>query len=373
MRIEELDYVLPEELIATRPAEPRDQSRLMVYWRGTGHVEHRRFFELPEFLQAGDLMIVNDTKVVPAKLELRKTTGAAIPGLFVHEESVGIWTVMLRSRGRVKAGDELVPAGLAEDMAPPYRFRLLERTGDKGMWRIGIDPAEHAPVVLARIGHVPLPPYIEKERSKHLETRTLEIEGFDRQRYQTVYAREGRSVAAPTAGLHFTPELLGKIDALGVLRRAVNLEVGLGTFLPVEAPTLEEHKMHREEYVVPGETVAAIRQARGIEPPSHQGTKRRMVVVGTTAVRTLESAADRILNESSPPAEIHGSTELCIQPGYAFRLTDVLVTNFHLPRSTLLALVAALVGLERLKVLYAEAVQEKYRFYSYGDAMLILP
>lgn len=379
MRIEELDYHLPEELIATQPMVPRDQSRLLVYRRGmggAGKVEHRRFFELPEFLRAGDLMIVNDTKVIPAKLELRKTTGAGIPGLFVHEEAVGLWTVMLRSRGRVKVGDELVAAASAEGTPPPYRFRLLERTGDKGMWRVSVTPAEHAAVVLARIGHVPLPPYIEKARHQppappgEISQATLD-EANDRAQYQTVYAREGRSVAAPTAGLHFTPELLAKIDALGVRRAAVNLEVGLGTFLPVETATLEEHPMHTETYAVPAETVAALREARGMEPRRHDDTTR-IVVVGTTTVRTLEAAAESILDGSSPPAEIRGSTDLLIQPGYPFRLTDVLVTNFHLPRSTLLALVGALVGLDQLKELYAEAVREKYRFYSYGDAMVVL-
>ena len=361
MRIDELDYELPESLIATRPAEPRDHSRLLVYSRATGRIEHHRFFELPEFLRPTDLMIVNDTKVIPAKLELRKTTGASIPGLFVHEEQLGLWIVLLRSRGKLKPGDELLPS-----TAAPYRFQLEARTGDKGMWRMRITPADHAPIVLAKIGHVPLPPYIEKARAQPLG------DDFDRERYQTIYARAGQSVAAPTAGLHFTPELLAKIDALGVHRAAVNLEVGLGTFLPVETPTLEEHRMHTEAYSIPAETVALLSAARSDSPPRHQGTKQRIVVVGTTAVRTLEAAAATILNPALPPAEIRGTTDLRIQPGYTFQLTDTLITNFHLPRSTLMALVAALIGLDQLKSLYAQAVRERYHFYSYGDAMLIL-
>jgi S-adenosylmethionine:tRNA ribosyltransferase-isomerase len=182
--------------------------------------------------------------------------------------------------------------------------------------------------------------------------------------YQTVYAREGKSLAAPTAGFHFTPELLRRIDTMGVRRAAVDLEVGLGTFLPVEMETLEAHPMHVETYSVPAATVAAIREQRR--------AAGRIVVVGTTAVRTLEATASRILDLSHPPAEINGSTDLKISPGYRFALTDTLVTNFHLPRSTLMALVGAMVGVERLKELYALAIREGYRFYSYGDAMLIL-
>jgi len=232
-------------------------------------------------------------------------------------------------------------------------------------------PAVEAGVVLAEIGHVPLPPYIEKMR----DPESGGEEEFDRVRYQTVYARAGKSVAAPTAGLHFTPELLGRIDGMGVKRVSVDLEVGLGTFLPVEAETLEEHRMHVEEFCVPAETVRAIRGQRGIEPRRHDDTTEpgRIIVVGTTAVRTLEAAASRILDAATPAAEIRGETDLKISPGYGFRLTDVLVTNFHLPRSTLMALVGAMVGVEKLKQLYAEAVREGYRFYSYGDAMLILP
>ncbi len=357
MRIDELDYELPETLIAAAPAVPRDCARLLVYGRNGGRIEHRRFFELPEFLRATDLLVVNDTRVLPAKLELRRPSGARIPGLFVHEERVGLWTVMLRSRGRVGVGDELLPRS---EMG--YRFKLIERTGDKGMWRMEVQPAEHAAVVLAKIGEMPVPPYIERVRGAGKG-------GFaetDRREYQTVYAREGRSVAAPTAGLHFTPELLARIEAIGVRRAAVNLEVGLGTFLPVEAATLEEHKMHRESYSVSAETIGALREARG--------AGRRIVAVGTTAVRTLEAAAEGILSDGPPTAtgEIRDATDICIQPGHEFRLVDALITNFHLPRSTLMALVAALTGLEELKRIYAEAVREGYRFYSYGDAMLIV-
>lgn len=349
----DLDYVLPEERIATAPAEPRDHSRLMVVHRASGAVEHRRFFEITEYLRAGDLLVVNDTRVIPAKLELRKETGGEIPGLFVAEESPGMWRAMLRTRGKLKAGATLV--------AGTYRLRAAERLTDKGMWRVEVSPAKAALDVLAEIGHVPLPPYIEKMR----DADAGEEEAFDRVRYQTVYARTGKSLAAPTAGLHFTQQLLAKIEAIGVRRTAVELEVGLGTFLPVEAETMEEHRMHVETYAVPRETVATLRAQRAAHG--------RIVVVGTTAVRTLETVAEAVLNTLPPPTDLRGETALKIMPGFEFRLTDALVTNFHLPRSTLMALVGALLGVERLKDLYAQAIAEGYRFYSYGDAMLILP
>jgi len=355
MLMSELDYELPQELVATHPAEPRDSSRLMVVHRGSGEVQHRHFFELPEFLVKGDLMVVNDTRVIPAKLELNKETGAAVPGLFLAEREAGLWEVMLRTRGKVRAGHELV--------CGRFRFLVEARVpGEKGCWLVRVVPGERAGKVLGEIGHVPLPPYIESQRARELEVGG---EGSDQKSYQTVYARDGQSLAAPTAGLHFTQGLLERIEAMGVRRAAVDLEVGLGTFLPVETETLEEHRMHVERYTVPAETVAAVRQQR-----KNGG---RTVVVGTTAVRTLEAASRRILDSSSPPTEISDQTDLKIFPGYEFRLTDVLVTNFHLPRSTLLALVGAMVGVQRLKELYALAVRQGYRFYSYGDAMLILP
>lgn len=356
MRIEELDYHLPEGLIATHPAVPRDHSRLMVYHRGADRVEHRRFCELDTLLAPTDLLVVNDTKVIPAKLMLRKPTGAAIPGLFLEELAVGRWRVMLRSRGKVDVGTVLQAEGDAG-----VTFELLERGGEKGHWIVAVTPAAPSWAVLERVGHVPLPPYIARQR---VEEGGAEEEAADREEYQTVYAREAGSLAAPTAGLHFTPELLGRLSAMGVKRAAVTLHVGLGTFLPVESATLEEHHMHRETYAVPVETVRALRAQRA--------AGGRIVVVGTTAVRTLESAAGAVLG-GGEAADLGGDTELMIAPGYQFALTDVLITNFHLPRSTLLALVGALVGLDRLKALYAEAVRERYRFYSYGDAMMVLP
>jgi S-adenosylmethionine:tRNA ribosyltransferase-isomerase len=356
MHMSELDYDLPRERIAAHPAERRDQSRLLVWHRGAERAEHRRFSDLPEYLLPADLLVLNDTRVIPAKLTLRKQSGAVIPGLFVREITLGMWEAMLRTRGKVAEGDELIGG--------EYRFRLVRRLEKKGMWEVAVTPAQDAERVLAKIGEVPLPPYIEKMRQPEERSGAASM---DRVRYQTVYAREGNSVAAPTAGLHFTPELLANIEAMGVRRAAVNLEVGLGTFLPVETETLDDHPMHAERFWIPAQTSALLRGQRAVG--------KRIVVVGTTAVRALEAAAEEILNAecATRNAEVSGITELKISPGYRFRLTDALVTNFHLPRSTLMALVGAMIGLERLKALYALAIVEGYRFYSYGDAMLILP
>jgi len=357
MNIDELNYDLPPERIATHPADPRDASRLLVYYRSTGRAEHHRFAELPDLLEPSDLLVVNNTRVLPAKLILQKPSGSLIPGLFLHEEHLGRWEVMLRSRGRLAVGTTLAsPHG-------EYRFHVVARAPEKGHWFVEVDPPRVAAEILATIGHVPLPPYIEKARGAVPENPA------DKSSYQTVFAQEQlenqKSLAAPTAGLHFTPSLLERLHGRGIGRADVTLHVGLGTFLPVHTATLEEHPMHTEEYAVPVATIQALREQR------RQG--RRIVAVGTTATRTLEAAAALILNPNCPPTDIHASTNLLISPGYHFQLTDVLITNFHLPRSTLLALVAALIGLDKLKSLYQLAIAEKYRFYSYGDAMLILP
>jgi S-adenosylmethionine:tRNA ribosyltransferase-isomerase len=359
MRMDDLDYLLPPAAIATRPAEPRDHSRLLVVH--PDRVEHRHFYNLPDYLHRTDLLVTNETRVLPAKLLFHRKSGAAIPGLFISERAPGTWEVMLRTRGKVRQGEDL--------HAPPYAATLLERLGE-GLWRIAIAPIAPAPQILSSIGAMPIPPYIEKERK--VEHLSPELSQRDRDWYQTVFAKsEGHSVAAPTAGLHFTSALLAQIDALGVQHAPVELDVGLGTFLPVETDTLEAHPMHREHYRIPPATLQKLRTTRA--------RNQRIIVCGTTAVRTLESESARILDPSiSSTTELSGDTDLKISPGFQFRLTDALITNFHLPRSTLMALVAAYLaappyGLARLKDLYALAIREHYRFYSYGDAMLILP
>jgi S-adenosylmethionine:tRNA ribosyltransferase-isomerase len=312
MRSSELDYELPPELIAQHPAERRDASRLLVYERSTGNVRHRRFADLPREL-ARHLVVVNDTRVLPARLRLRRQTGGEVELLLLEAVEDGLWEALARPSRRLRAGERL------------GQVELVEPLGE-GRWRVrlGAEPD----------GEAPLPPYITEPLA-------------DPSRYQTVYAREPGSAAAPTAGLHFTPELL---DALDVER--VTLHVGLDTFRPLTAETLGEHRLHGERYHVDPAAWARIEAAE------------RVLAVGTTTVRVLETVART--------SGLEGRTELFVTPGFAFRRVDALLTNFHLPRSTLLALVMAFAGVEETQRLYQLAIAERYRFYSFGDAMLLL-
>jgi S-adenosylmethionine:tRNA ribosyltransferase-isomerase len=358
-----LDYVLPPGSIATRPAEPRDAARMLVCRRGRGPVEHRIVRDLPEYLAGGDILVVNDTAVVPARLVGRRVEGGGrVEGLFLAADASGRWRVMLRANRRLGPGERI---GLEDHAgaASPYRLRLLEREGE--CWIAAAEPAPPAGVgVLDLVGRTPLPPYIRRARGSEVVE-----EARDRGWYQTVYADAARrgSVAAPTAGLHFTPTLLEALERRGVRRLGVTLHVGPGTFKPVTAATLGEHAMHAEWFEVPVETLQALHGRRGA---GGAGPAGRVIAVGTTSVRALES-----LPSPLPAVEVpwRASTELLVAPGYGFKLVDGMLTNFHLPRSTLLALVAAMVGLERLHAIYREAIERGYRFYSYGDAMLILP
>jgi S-adenosylmethionine:tRNA ribosyltransferase-isomerase len=371
-----LDYHLPPELIATTPHEPRDACRLLVVHRSTGQIEHRIFHDLPDLLAPNDLLVVNESRVLPAKLTLRKASGAIIPGLFISEPHPGEWLVMLRSRGRVAAGMVLYPA---EHLPQAWAFHVIDGADTGGHWRLRIIPAHAKTLVapaheiLGTIGTMPIPPYIQRARSESTKDATggnVATTFDDTARYQTVYANAPGSVAAPTAGLHFTPRLLDALVQRGIQRAAVTLHVGLGTFLPVETATLEAHKMHTETYSIPGSTRHAIQQLHVQASP-----RSRLIAVGTTVVRTLESAAPRILAPGDQP--IDDATNILISPGHRFALVDGLITNFHLPRSTLMALVAGFLapdetGVTKLQSLYAEAIAHRYRFYSYGDAMLIL-
>ncbi len=309
MDLSELDYELPLELIAQHPAARRDASRLLVYDRVTGAVRHRTFDELPDELH-GWLVVVNDTKVVPARIPIASPRGEV---LLLERRADGTWEALARPTRRLRAGRRYGPV------------ELLEHLGE-GRWRLRLD-GEPA-------GETPLPPYITEPLG-------------DVSRYQTVYAREPGSAAAPTAGLHFTPELLGRLDPV-----RVTLHVGLDTFRPVNEERLEEHRIHGERYQVEPEAWERIRAAE------------RVLAVGTTTVRVLETLA-----HGGPLA---GRTELFVTPGFQFRRVDALLTNFHLPRSTLLALVMAFAGIEETRNLYRLAIEERYRFYSFGDAMLIL-
>ncbi|MFS8628302.1 MAG: tRNA preQ1(34) S-adenosylmethionine ribosyltransferase-isomerase QueA [Limnochordales bacterium] len=337
LRTDDFDYELPEELIAQKPVEPRDASRLMVIDKRTGQWQHRIFRDLPEFLRPGDVLVRNNTRVLPARLRGRKMpTGGSVELLLLRRESFDTWEVMVKPGRRVQPGAVLVFGDGS------LTAQVLERTseGNRIVRFRSVGPLDK---VLQEVGEIPLPPYIHEKLD-------------DPERYQTVYATKAGSAAAPTAGLHFTPELLDRLAAMGVVLCDVTLHVGPGTFRPVKTEYVEDHRMHAEYYEVPEETAAALDAAR------REG--RRIIAVGTTSARTLEAYAST--------RQAKGWTDLFIYPGYQWRLVDGLLTNFHLPRSSLLMLVSALLGRERTLAAYREAVAQRYRFFSFGDAMLIL-
>jgi S-adenosylmethionine:tRNA ribosyltransferase-isomerase len=345
LRAEDLNFDLPAELIAQTPSVRREQSRLLHYRRADRSIAHQHFSDLPSLLQRGDLLVFNDAKVIPARFMLRKVTGGRVEGLFLQEIRPGRWYVLLRNAGRVGA------APLAFEGAPEVTARIV-RVDSGGEYDLDVEIDEPAIDFLARVGRMPLPPYIKREHGS--DPRDAE----DRQRYQTVYAKNSGSVAAPTAGLHFTPQLLAAIDAAGIERCSVTLNVGLGTFKPITAATLEEHAMHEEAYAIPAETADALNRAKA--------ERRRIIAVGTTSARVLESQ-----NAGEPFTKKRCSTDLLIQPPYSWKHVAALITNFHLPQSTLIALVAAVLGLEEQRRSYRTAIEERYRFFSYGDAMFI--
>jgi S-adenosylmethionine:tRNA ribosyltransferase-isomerase len=340
MKTSDFDYALPPELIAQTPAERRDASRLLCLDRRTGAFSHHRFFDLPEFLRPGDCLILNDSRVLPARLlGQRLPGGGACEVLLLVDRGENVWECIVRPGKRLRAGVRLSFGGgeLTAEVAEvlPDGNRLVRFFCD-GIFL----------EVLERLGRMPLPPYIKAELQ-------------DKERYQTVYSRVNGSAAAPTAGLHFTPELLERVADGGVRIGYVTLHVGLGTFRPVKEDELEEHEMHREFCTVPEETAALI-----------NGTKERggrVVCVGTTSCRTLETWA----GEDGRMRAASGWTGIYIYPGYRFKVMDALVTNFHLPQSTLLMLVSAFAGRENVLRAYEEAVRERYRFFSFGDAMFI--
>lgn len=342
MRSDELDFHLPPDLIAQEPSADRAESRLLHYRRADRLIQHRRFSDLTSLLHSGDVLVFNDSKVLPAKFLLRKPTGGRIEGLFLSETSVGHWRVLLRNLGHA------TELHFADDPNTQLRITGKHAGGD---YEVEINSTEPADMLLERLGRMPLPPYIK--RLKDHDQR----DEMDRQRYQTVYARLPGSVAAPTAGLHFTPALLDQLRSIGVEERFVTLHVGMGTFKPISTETLEEHAMHVEYYSISQDTADALNRARQ--------ERRRIIAVGTTATRVLESqSADGFKPGSN-------STGIFITPSYEWKHVSGMITNFHLPRSTLIALVAALVGLDEQRRIYAEAIRQRYRFFSYGDAMLV--
>jgi S-adenosylmethionine:tRNA ribosyltransferase-isomerase len=345
MRTDDLDFHLPAELIAQDPPLQRTASRLLHHRRADRTMEHRAFSDLPALLRAGDLLVFNDTRVLPARFMLKKSTGGLVEGLFLGESLSGQWQVLLKNLGRASAG----PLSFAE--APEVTATVV-RTAEAGEHEIQISSSEPAAVLLERIGRMPLPPYIKREKGHDPR------DAADRARYQTVYANAPGAVAAPTAGLHFTEELLAELSQRGIERTFVTLHVGMGTFKPVTADTLEAHAMHSERYEISAASADTINRAKG------EG--RRVIAVGTTSARVLESQpADQ------PISAKHDATSIFIYPPYRWRHVDAMITNFHLPRSTLIAMVAALVGLDEQRRIYRQAIEHRYRFFSYGDAMFI--
>ncbi|WP_027363855.1 tRNA preQ1(34) S-adenosylmethionine ribosyltransferase-isomerase QueA [Desulfotruncus alcoholivorax] len=339
MKITDFDYYLPEELIAQDPAPRRDESRLMVLRKNGGAPEHRSFKDIVDYIDPRDVLVINNTKVIPARLWGKKDgTGTVIEVLLLNQINSNTWETLVRPGRRVPPGTKVI---FGEELQG-----TVEAVLEGGCRKISFDYVGQFEPILDKLGSVPLPPYIKKQPA-------------DPQRYQTVYARHPGSAAAPTAGLHFTPELLDKIKSRGTAVASVILHVGLGTFRPVKVEDITEHKMHSEYYEIPAntETIINNRQAGG-----------RTIAVGTTTTRCLETSG-------VPGGKVRagtGWTDIFIYPGYNFKVVDGLITNFHLPRSTLLMMVSALVGRERLLSAYDEAVRMRYRFFSFGDAMLII-
>ena len=341
MKTSDFDYVLPEELIAQTPMEPRDHSRLMVVHRGTGAIEHKHFFDLPQYLRPGDALVINETKVIPARLMgVKEDTGVPVEVLLLRRESATDWEALVRPGRRLKPG---AVCSFGDGL---LRCTVLENVAETGGRLVRFQYEGVFEELLDRLGEMPLPPYIHEKLQ-------------DQSRYQTVYAKAEGSAAAPTAGLHFTPGLLEQVRAMGVTVVPVLLHVGLGTFRPVKEEDVDKHVMHSEYYQVTREaadTLNRIRQAGG-----------RLICVGTTSVRTIETVADSggIIHPGA------GETAIFIKPGVKIKAVDALITNFHLPQSTLLMLVSTFLGREKALDAYRLAVQEKYRFFSFGDAMFI--
>jgi len=342
MRVDLFDFELPPERIALRPARPRDSARMLVV-PGGGELQDSTVSDLPRLLRAGDVLVFNDTRVIPAQLEGRR--GEARIGATLHKRiDLRRWQAFIRNAKRLRQGDRVeFPAGVSA---------IAEERHPEGSWTLAFAGEEPVELLLERAGTMPLPPYIAGKRPTDAE---------DRADYQTIFAREDGAVAAPTAALHFTPELLAALDEVGIGRETLTLHVGAGTFLPVKARDTAEHAMHSEWGridIATADRLNATRRAGG-----------RIIAVGTTSLRLLESAT----GEDGTIRPFEGDTAIFITPGYRFRAIDGLMTNFHLPKSTLFMLVSALMGLERMQAAYAHAIAEGYRFYSYGDSSLLLP
>lgn len=344
MDVNDFEYDLPGGLIAQHPTDRRDASRLLVIDRKTGRLEHRHFYNILEYLNPGDCLVLNNSKVIPARLfGVKEMTGAKVEFLLTRRINDDFWETLVRPGKKLHVGDRV---SFTEDGA--LTARITEH-GAGGIRIVRFEYEGDFHELLDRIGKMPLPPYIERESGEE-----------DKERYQTVYCREEGSVAAPTAGLHFTEELLEQAEKKGIKIAYVTLHVGIGTFRPVKSRNIEEHRMHSEEYEIDGENAGIINETKK--------AGGRIISVGTTSARTAESAAeaDGTVNAG------RGSTDIFIYPGYRFKVIDSLITNFHLPKSTLLMLISALYNREAILAAYREAIEQEYRFFSYGDAMLII-
>ena len=343
MKLSDFDYILDPDLIAQEPASLRDHSRLMVVDRRSGEIRHKRFYEITDFLRRGDLLVLNDTQVIRARLQARKETGGQVEIFLLRDRGENKWEALIR--GKVSEGAALI--------LESGHKAVVEKTLQQSKRLIRFDMEQDLYEYMERYGAVPLPPYIRRNGD-------LSVHELDRERYQTVYSRTPGAVAAPTAGLHFTDGLLSRAQEKGIQIVNITLHVGYGTFKPVIVEHIRDHRMDEEHYSIGEDAAKVIRNAL------NEG--RRVIAVGTTSTRALESATDQVLTLS----RFSGSTDLFITPGYRFKAIQGLITNFHLPKSTLLMLVAAFMGKELMDRVYEEAKENDYRFYSYGDAMFVV-
>ncbi len=344
MLLEDFNYKLPEELIAQVPSQRRDMSKMMVLNYSNKSIEHKHFYDITDILTENDFLVLNNTKVIPARLYAKKDTGALIEVFLVREIKKDIWIALIKPSKRVKSGTILM-------VSDELSIEVLEKDDDK--WQVHLIYEGNFYEILDRAGNIPLPPYIERKMTND------EYKSLDFDRYQTVYAQNAGAVAAPTAGLHFTNEILNKLKNQGTDYCFITLNVGLGTFKPVKCENISEHKMDSELFEITRESADKINNAIK--------SGKNIVAVGTTSVRTLET----VMNKYGKIIPVKDSSELFIYPGYEFKIVNKLITNFHLPKSTLLMLVSALAGKDFIFKAYEEAIKNKYRFYSYGDCMFI--
>ena len=346
MNVSDFDYNLPENLIAQMPADKRENSRMLVLDRNNKTIEHKHFFDIIDYIDENSILVLNNTKVLPARLYGAKDTGAKIEVFLLEPKEKNRWSALVKPSKRIKPDTVIT---ISDDL----KVKPIERLEDDGEWLVELIYDGDLFEILHKVGNIPLPPYIERKLS------TEELKQFDKERYQTVYAKDEGSVAAPTAGLHFTKEILKKLKEKGVEIAYVTLNVGLGTFRPVKCENILDHKMHSETFEITQEAADKINRAKA--------KGKKLIAVGTTTVRTLETAYQKF----GCIKPCHDHSELFIYPPYEFKVVDNLITNFHLPKSTLLMLVSALAGKDFIFKAYQEAIENNYRFFSYGDCMYI--